>query len=85
MPFGIVNGPVMFIIFIHDMDSTWNSLARTKGICFDVKLGARIIVDDIFSWARTFEAFIKYLTCQLEVCMSQNVSLSLKKCLFCPE
>ena len=84
MPFGPVNGPVIFIIFIHDMDATWKDLARTKGIVFDVRTGTRIIVDDIFSWAPTFEDFIKYLECQLEVCLSQNLSLSLKKCLFCP-
>ena len=85
MSFGPVNGPVIFVIFIHDMDVTWNNLARTKGIVFNRGTGTRIIVDDIFSWAPTFEIFIKYLECQLEVCMSQNLSLSLKKCLFCPE
>ena len=35
--------------------------------------------------APTFDDFIKCLTCQLQVCLSQNLSLSLKKCLFCPE
>ena len=85
MPVGPVNGPVIFIIFIHDMDATWKGLATTRGIVMDARTGTRIIVDDIFSWAPTFEAFIKYLTCQLQVCLSQNLSLSLKKCLFCPE
>ena len=27
MPFGPVNGPSMFIMFIHDMDITWKALA----------------------------------------------------------
>ena len=85
MPFGPVNGPVIFIIFIHDMDATWKELARKRGIIICDKLGTRIIVDDIFSWAPTFDDFIKYLICQLEVFMSQNLSLSLKKCLFCPK
>ena len=67
------------------MDATWKGLATTRGIVIDARTGTRIIVDDIFSWAPTFEAFIKYLTCQLQVCLSQNLSLSLKKCLFCPE
>ena len=49
MPFGPVNGPVIFVIFIHDMDVTWNDLARTKGIVFNRGTGTRIIVDDIFS------------------------------------
>ena len=74
-----------FCMFIHDMDETWNDLARTRGIVFDLGTGTRIIVDDILSWASTFEIFIKYLECQLEVCMPQNLSLSLKTCLFCPE
>ena len=85
MPFGPVNGPVIFIIFIHDMDATWKELATERGIVISDDLGTRIIVDDIFSWAPTFDDFIKYLTCQLDVCISQNLSLSLKKCLFCPD
>ena len=85
MPFGPVNGPVIFIVFIHDMDATWKDLARSRGIIICDKLGTRIIVDDIFSWAPTFEDFIAYLKCQLDVCLAQNLSLSLKKSLFCPK
>ena len=48
MPFVPVNGPVIFVIFIHDMDVTWNNLARTKGSVFNRGTGTRIIVDDIF-------------------------------------
>ena len=29
MPFGPVNGPVIFIVFIHDMDATWKYLASS--------------------------------------------------------
>ena len=85
MPFGLVNGLVIFIIFIHDMDATWKDLAKSRGIIICDKLGTRIIVDDIFSWAPTFDEFISYLKCQLDVCLAQNLSLSLKKSLFCPE
>ena len=85
MPFGPVNGPVIFIVFIHDLDSTWKELARSRGIVLDAKAGTKIIVDDIFSWARTFDEFIAYLTCQLQVCLSQNLPLSLKKSFFCPK
>ena len=85
MPFGPVNGPVTFIIFIHDMDGTWKEIARTRGIDLDSgSTGTRIIVDDIFSWAPTFAVSLLYLRCQLEVCRCQNLSLSLKKCLFFP-
>ena len=85
MPFGPVNGPVIFVIFIHDMDATWKGFATSGGIVIDAKTGTRITVDNIFSWAPTFDDFIKYLTCQLQVCLSQNLSWSLKKRLFCPE
>ena len=85
MPFGPVNGPVIFIIFVHDMDGTWKAVAATRGLDLSSgKIGTRIIVDDIFSWADTFENFLAYLRCQLEVCRSHNLSLSLKKSLFLP-
>jgi hypothetical protein len=32
MPFGPVNGPAIFIIFIHDCQADWNELARLRGI-----------------------------------------------------
>lgn len=76
-------GLSFFVVFIHDLDCTWKKVAQKDGIFFSAQTGTRIIVDDIFSWARSFEEFITYLTCQLEVCMSQNLSLLLKKCLFC--
>ena len=82
---GPVNGPVIFIIFGHDMDATWKELGMTRGIDFHDGLGSKLIVDDIYSWAPTWMKFIDYLICQLDVCLSQNLSLSLKKCLFCPE
>ena len=78
MPFGPVNGPVIFIVFIHDLDSTWKSLAHERGISINEKTNTNIIVDEIFSWAPTFEKAIEYLKCQLDVCISQNLSLSLK-------
>ena len=49
MPFGPVNGQVIFIVFIHDLDSTWKELAHSCGIVLDAKAGFKIIVDDIFS------------------------------------
>ena len=85
MTFWPVNGPVIFIVFINEVDTTWNDMARSSGIHMYDVLNTRIIVDGIFSWAPTFCNFIRYLECQLKVCMSQNLSLLLKKCLFCPE
>ena len=37
MPFGPINGPVIFIVFIHDMESTWKGVATTRGIVIDAK------------------------------------------------
>lgn len=85
MPFGIKNGPVSFIIMIHDLNHTWQSIAQSRGIVFNASTGTRIIVDDIFSWADSFETFIAYLRCQFEVCRAQNLSLSLKKSIFLPK
>ena len=45
----------------------------------------KLTVGNIFSWTRTFDNFIKYLTCQLDLCLSQNLSLPLKKNFFCPD
>ena len=70
MPFGPVNGPVIFIVFIHDLNSTWQELAHNRGIKFDVKTGTTIIVDDIFSWAPTFETSLAYMAYQFQVCQS---------------
>ena len=85
MPFGTINGPVIFIVLVHDTDSTWKVVAATRGIVIDSKTGTRLIVDDIYIWDCSFEEFIEYLKCRLYVCLSQNLSLSLKKCLFCPK
>ena len=65
MPFGPVNGPVIFIIFIHDMNTTWKEVARSRGIVLNASCNTRIIIDDIFSWAPTFEIAMQYLECQL--------------------
>ena len=79
MPFGPVNGPYNSISFIHDMDSTWKSVAALRGISIDENTNTRIIVDDILSWAQLLSTALRYMECQLLVCRSQNLSLGLKK------
>eukprot|EP00956_Cyclotella_meneghiniana_P037713 scaffold143282_cov76-Cyclotella_meneghiniana.AAC.4 len=85
MPFGPVNGPYIFIQFMHDMDSRWKEIAEAAGITIDEDTNSRLIVDDIFSHAPTFDAFLGYLECQLQVCLAQNLSLKLEKCIWCPK
>ena len=82
MPFGHVNDPVIFVLFICDLNSTYQDLAHNRSIIFDAKTGSTIIVDDIFSWDPPFEVAMAYMVCQFQVCLSQNLSLSLKKCVF---
>ena len=82
MPFGPVNGPVIFTMFIHDLNSTWQYLAHNCGIIFDAKTGTTIIVDDIFSWVPSFDIAMAYMACQFQVYLSHNLSLSLQKYVF---
>ena len=49
MLFGPINSLVIFIVFIHDMNSTWEELARTCSIVFDADTGTEIIVDDVYN------------------------------------
>jgi hypothetical protein len=79
MPFGPVNGPATFIAFIHDVDSRWKDLARSLGVTIDEDTNTNIIVDDILSWAKSLLIALIYMECQLRVCQSQNLSLSLRK------
>ena len=58
MPFGPLNGPVIFIVFIHDLDSTWKALACSRKLTIDDSQNTRLIVDNIFGWAKTFNNFI---------------------------
>ena len=85
MPFGPVNGPFIFIVFIHDLDVTWKKLATSKNIQINNQTNTKIIVDDIFSWAKCYKTAFALLRCQLQVCRSQNLSLSLRKSLFFPD
>ncbi len=54
MPFGPTNGPATFINFIHDVDSQWKALAANSGLVIDDDTNTKIIVDDIFSWGKTW-------------------------------
>jgi hypothetical protein len=79
MPFGPMNVPATFIAFIHDVDSSWKELARSYGILIDEDTNTKIIVEDILSWAKSLQIALVYMECQLKICQSQNLSLSLKK------
>ncbi len=67
MPFGPISGPPTFTAFIHDLDSTWKDLARQHGIVIDKDTNTNIIVDHIFSYAKTLTLALTYMECQLKV------------------
>ena len=46
MPFGPTNGPSIFIMFMHDMNSRWKTLAASNGVLINDDTNSNIIVDD---------------------------------------
>jgi hypothetical protein len=79
MPFGPTNGPATFINFIHDVDSQRKALAQQSGLIINEDLNTKIIFDDIFSWGKSLRQALSYMECQLRICQSYQLSLSLKK------
>ncbi len=79
MSFGPTNGPATFVNFIHDVDSQWKTLACSHGISIDDKTNTCIIIDDIISHGQDLETSLLYMECQLCMCLSYHLSLSLKK------
>ena len=63
MKFGPINGPIIFIFFIHDMESTRKGVSATRGIVVDAQTSMRLIVEEIYSWARSIEDFIDPQVC----------------------
>jgi hypothetical protein len=85
MPFGPTNEPATFINFIYDVNSQWKALATSVGITIDDNTNTRIIVDDIISHGPTVDASLLYMECQLKVCQSYRLSLSLRKSFIFPK
>jgi hypothetical protein len=79
MLFGPVNGPAVFIALIHNVDSTWKSLATLHGVIINEDTNTNTIVDDIVSLVKLYTTALTHMESQLRVCQSQNLSLSLKK------
>jgi hypothetical protein len=85
MPFGPTNGPATFINFIYDVNSQWKALVTSVGITVGNDTDTRIILDDIVSHGSTVDTSpLPYMECQLKVCRSYRLSLSLKKSFIVP-
>jgi hypothetical protein len=79
MPFGPTNGPTTFINFIHNVDSQWKMLAEKSGLVINNDTNTKIIINNIFSWEKTINNALLYIKCQLCICQSYRLSLSLCK------
>ena len=79
MPFGPVNGPATFVIFIHDCKADWDDLAIEKKVKDGNKVYTVIIIDDVHGCANSWDTALAYFRCQLEICMRRRLSLNLKK------
>jgi hypothetical protein len=85
MPFGPTNGPATFVNFIYDVVSQWKSLGRTHAIDIGDDINTRIIINDIVSQGKDLSTSLLYMECQLQVCMANSLSLSLKKSFIFPK
>ena len=74
MPFGPTNGPATFITFIHNIDSLWKAMAQQKGLIIDDNTNTKIIIKDIFSWAKSLSMALIYIECQLCMCQAYQLS-----------
>jgi hypothetical protein len=84
MPFGPTNGPATFINFICNMDSQWKALATSSGISINENTNTRFIVDDILTHGINLDTSMKYMVCQLHICLLYCLLLSLKKSFIFP-
>ena len=84
MPFGPTIGPATFINMIYDVDCQLKALATSVGITIGDATDMRIIVDDIVSHGPTIDISLLYMECQLRICCSYHLSLSLKKSFIFP-
>ncbi len=85
MSFGSTNGPATFINFICDIDSQWKALASLSGVQINKDTNTRIIIDDIVSHGINLDMSLKYMECQLHICLAYCLSLSLKKSFIFPK
>jgi hypothetical protein len=79
MPFGPTNSPATFINYIHDVNSQWKVLATFSCINISKDSNTRVIVDNIISHGDDLNTSLQYMECQLHVCCSYHLLLSLKK------
>lgn len=82
MPFGVVNGPVVFVIFIYDLKGHWDKQANIDGLTPDEDNNNTVIINDTFTFIISYSNGIMYLEAILKVARRHNLSWKLKKCNF---
>jgi hypothetical protein len=73
MPFVPTNGPATFITLIHDINSQWKAMAQQKGLIIDDDTNTKIIINNIFSWAKSLSMALIYIECKLCVCQAYGL------------
>jgi hypothetical protein len=62
--------PHNFYQLYPDVNSQWKALAQKSDVVIDDDTNTKIIVDNIFNWAKLLEAVLLYIKYQLCVCQS---------------
>jgi hypothetical protein len=71
--------------FIYHIDSQWKALASLSGVQINEDTNTCIIVDNIVSHGINLDMSLKYMECQLCVCLAYRLSLSPKKSFIFPK
>ena len=80
MPFGIVNGPVIYIVMIYDLKGHWDFISIDEvGLDIGIDTNSIIIIDDTFIYSNDLLIAIQYLRCILEISKRYNLSWKLEK------
>jgi hypothetical protein len=82
MPFGLVNGPVIFVIMVYDLKNHWDTLAQSWNLNINDETNSIIIIDDTFIYSNSLDSIIEYLRAILEISKRYNLSWKLEKCGF---
>ena len=74
IPFGLVNTPTLFIIFVYDIHEHWNVVAEEVGVIISDNTNTKIIIDDIFVHVTKYEEGILYLRAILKISKLYNIT-----------
>ena len=85
LPYGLVNGPTTYVIFIYDMREHWNALAKEYNVNIGQDNNTRIILDDTYMFIMIHRDGLSYLKAILEISKRYNITWKLKKCSFFPD